>query len=35
MAAYEGVCVEFEGEKTTQLFFLLSNCLQVLKVFYD
>ena len=30
---YEGICVEFEQKKT--LDFLLSNCHQVLKIFYD
>jgi len=34
-ASYEGICVEFERIKLTTLVFLLSNCLQVSKFFYD
>ena len=33
--SYEEICVEFERKKTTALVFLLSNCPQVLKIFYN
>jgi len=34
-ASYEGICVEFEIQNITTLVFLLSNCMQLLKIFYD
>jgi len=33
--SYEGICVEFETKKTTTLVYLLSNCPQVLNIFYE
>jgi len=34
-ASDEGICVEFERKNNTNLFFLFSNCHQVLNIFYD
>jgi len=35
-ASYEGICVKFKTETNNEtVVFLLLNCLQVLKIFYD
>jgi len=34
-ASYEGICVELERKSNTNLVHLLSNCSQVLNLFYD
>ena len=34
-ASYEEICVDFERKNNTTLVFQLSNCLQVIKIFYD
>ena len=34
-ASYEGICVELERKSNTDLVHLLSNCSQVLNLFYD
>ena len=35
-ASYEGICVKFKTETNNEtVVFLLSSCLQVLKIFYD
>jgi len=34
-ASYKGIFVKFERKNNITLVFLLSNCPQVLKIFYD
>jgi len=34
-ASYEGICVEFKNKNNATLVFLLLNCWQELKIFYD
>ena len=34
-ASYVEICVDFERKNNTTLVFLLSNCLQLLKIFHD